>query len=285
MKRWAAFLFALWLGAMAHAARVVDDRGVAVDFAQPPQRIVSLLPSLTETLCVLDRCDRLVAVDTFSNWPAAVAHLPHVGGLEDASIETIVSLKPDLVLLSASSRALARLEGLGLKVFAIEPKTIADVGRAYERVGAIMGAAPEAVRAWQRVNDAIGTAAAGVPANQRGVRVYFEVDSGPYAASEVSHIGELLKRLGAANIVPGSLGSIPKLNPEFVVRADPQVIVVGSRGLAGLADRPGWRRISAVRDRRICVLSPEDGDVVVRPGPRVADAARVLARCLQAPAK
>lgn len=284
MKSWLVLLLAM-LAWSAQAARVVDDRGVAVDFAQPPQRIVSLLPSLTETLCVLDRCDRLVAVDTFSNWPAAVGKLPHVGGLEDASVEAIVSLKPDLVLLPASSRALPRLEGLGLKVFAIEPKTLADVGRTFERVGAIMGVDAEAARAWQRVEQGIRDAAAAVPASQRHVRVYFEVDSGPYAASEISHIGELLQRLGARNIVPGRLGSVPKLNPEFVVRSDPQVIIVGARGVAGLAERPGWNRISAVREHRVCVLPPEDGDVVVRPGPRVADAARILARCLQPPAR
>jgi iron complex transport system substrate-binding protein len=114
--------------------------------------------------------------------------------------------------------------------------------------------------------------------------VYVEVDNGPYAASEISHVGEILKRLGVANIVPGRLGSIPKLNPEFVVRADPQVIIISSREAAALRERPGWGKLRAIREGRVCALTPEQGDAVMRPGPRLAQAARVLAGCLQQPA-
>src|SRR4051812_46919987 len=99
-------VFLIIFASAAHAVTVIDDRGVAVDFARPPQRIVTLLPSLTETVCELGACKRLVGVDTFSNWPERAKTLPHVGGVEDANVETIVSLKPDLVLLSATSRAL-----------------------------------------------------------------------------------------------------------------------------------------------------------------------------------
>src|SRR3954462_7180342 len=84
----------------------------------PPKRIVSLLPSLTETVCVLGHCDALVGVDDFSNWPEQVQRLPHVGGLEAANVEGTVALKPDLVLLSQSSRAAARLQSLGIAVLA-----------------------------------------------------------------------------------------------------------------------------------------------------------------------
>ncbi|MEJ6022838.1 ABC transporter substrate-binding protein [Ramlibacter sp. PS4R-6] len=245
-----------------------------------PRRIVSLLPSLTETVCVLGHCSALVAVDDFSNWPDSVKRLPHVGGLEDANIERIVALKPDLVLLTSSSRAAARLQALGIQVVAMEPKTLDDVRVAFEKVGALLGEAEAAKREWMRMNDGIAQAAHAVPASRKGVRVYFEVDSGPYAAGEISHIGELLKRLGAANIVPASLGSVPKLNPEFVVRADPQVIMIGAREAAEMRRRPGWERISAIREGRVCTLDSAQGDVVARPGPRLADAARILAGCL-----
>jgi iron complex transport system substrate-binding protein len=101
MRRW--LLIVLWsLALHAQALQVTDDRGVAVDLPQAPQRIVSLLPSLTEMVCELGACDRLVGVDNYSNWPASVHKLPRVGGLEDANIEFIVSLRPDVVLLSVS---------------------------------------------------------------------------------------------------------------------------------------------------------------------------------------
>jgi iron complex transport system substrate-binding protein len=248
--------------------------------AAQPQRIVTLLPSLTETVCVLGACDRLVGVDDFSDWPGQVAKLPRVGGLEDAHIEKIVSLKPDLVLLAASSRAAGRLQALGVNVVSFEPKTIEDMHFALSKIGALIGERDAADRVWQQVNDGIASAARSVPRSRQGVRVYFEVGSGPYAASEISHIGELLKRLGAANIVPGNLGSVPKLNPEFVVRADPEIIIITARDAAEMRQRPGWDRIRAVRDGRVCAMGSADANMVMRPGPRLAEAARVLARCL-----
>ena len=123
----------------ASTLSAVDDRGVRVVLPQPPRRIVTLLPSLTETVCALGACDRLVAVDDFSNWPARVSALPRVGGLEDAQVETIVSLRPDLVLAAASTRAVARLEALGLRVAALEPRTLDDLRRTIDRVVARVG--------------------------------------------------------------------------------------------------------------------------------------------------
>jgi len=279
MTKWLFSL--LWLCAVpVQALTIVDDRGVAVELARPPQRIVSLLPSLTEMVCELHACDRLVGVDSYSNWPAAVQKLPHVGGLEDANIEVIVSLRPDVVLLSASSRALARLKGLGLKVVALEPKTQADVQRVLRQVGQVLQV-PDAPALWTRIDQGVNAAARSLPAALRGTTVYFEVDGGPYAASESSFIGEMLTRLGAANVVPGALGPFPKLNPEFVVRADPQVIMISDRHAQALQDRPGWSRIRAIRDGRVCLFTPAQGDVLVRPGPRMAEAAQLMAQCLQ----
>jgi iron complex transport system substrate-binding protein len=133
---------------------------------------------------------------------------------------------------------------------------------------------------WNQLNEGIAAAARSVPAARKGTRVYFEVGAGPYAASEISHVGELLARLGMVNVVPGSLGSVPKLNPEFVVRADPEAIVISARDAAQMRQRPGWSRIRAVREGHVCALDATDAAVVMRPGPRLAEAARILARCL-----
>ena len=279
MKRWLWIL--LWaLALQAQALQVTDDRGVSVELAQAPQRIVSLLPSLTEMVCELGACDRLVGVDNYSNWPAEAQKLTRVGGLEDANIEIIVSLRPDVVLLSVSSRAMARLESLGVKVIALEPKTLADVQRVLAKVGQVLHV-PGAPALWERIDNGVNLAAQSLPAVLRGTTVYFEVNSGPYAASESSFIGEMLARIGVANVVPGKLGPFPKLNPEFVVRADPQVIMISDRHAQALKDRPGWGRIRAIRDGRVCMFTPAQGDVLVRPGPRMAEAAQLMVQCLQ----
>jgi len=279
---WALAMVLCWCSAAAASAAttLVDDRGVTVTLPAPPQRIVSLLPSLTETVCALDACGRLVGVDNYSNWPAAVHALPRVGGLEDANVERIVALRPDVVLLAVSARVSGRLESLGLRVVALEPKSMKDVQRVLGKMGQVLGREDAARSLWQRLDAGVNEAAAQLPAHARGKRVYFEVNSGPYAAGESSFIGEVLGRLGAANIVPASLGPFPKLNPEFVVRADPQLIMVGDRNAAALDTRPGWAGIDAVRAGRICRFSAAEGDVLVRPGPRMDEAARIMARCL-----
>jgi iron complex transport system substrate-binding protein len=265
----------------SQALTVTDDRGTRVLIPATPQRIVSLLPSLTEFTCALDACQRLVGVDDYSNFPASVRALPHVGGLEDARIESIVALRPDLVLTPTSSRALERLEALGLTVLALEPRTFADVRRVLALLGPVLGAR-DAPAVWRGIEEGVAAAARELPPALRGSSVYFEVSSVPYAAGEASFIGELLARIGARNIVPAALGPFPKLNPEFVVRADPQVIMLAADEAAGLRSRPGWQRIRALRDGRVCTFDRNDADVLVRAGPRMAEGARLMVRCLRA---
>jgi iron complex transport system substrate-binding protein len=137
-----------------------------------------------------------------------------------------------------------------------------------------------AARLWRTIDSGVSAAAQSLPPQAKNSRVYFEVSRGPYAASESSFIGETLKRLGARNVVPAALGPFPKLNPEFVVRADPDLIMISSRGMQAMLSYPGWAGISAVRKAHICVFTPAESDVLGRPGPRMAEAARIMANCI-----
>jgi len=284
MKKWCPRLLICLaavscLASAAQAWQIADDRGVWVSFNQPPQRIVSLLPSLTETVCELGQCQRLVGVDRYSNFPDSVRALPQVGGGLDPNIEAIVALKPDLVLMATSSRVAEQLHSLGLKVMALEPKNHADVRRILEKMAQVLEV-PDAQRVWRVIDAAVSAAAQSLPASAKKTRVYFEVNGAPYAAGESSFIGETLTRLGVRNIVPVSLGPFPKINPEFVVRANPDVIMVGDRNYSGLQGRPGWAGIRAIQEHRVCVFTPAQSDVLVRPGPRMAQGARIMAQCL-----
>jgi len=263
----------------AQAVQVTDDRGVTVTLAAAPQRIVSILPSLTETVCELGHCARLVGVDRYSNYPASVLKLPQVGGGLDPNVESIVALRPDVVLMAKSARVGERLEALGIKVVALEPKTHADVQRVMLKIGELLEVT-DAQRIWRAIDAGVSAAAQSIPANVRGTKVYFEVNQGPYAAGESSFIGETLTRLGAKNIVPAKLGPFPKLNPEYIVRANPDLIMIGQRSADGLQQRPGWQSIRALREQRLCVFPSEDANVLVRPGPRMAEGARLMAQCL-----
>jgi len=273
--------FAMWLPMqVAQAAlQVTDDKGVLVNFESSPVRIVSLLPSLTETVCELGHCQRLVGVDRYSTFPASLKLLPQVGGGLDPNIEAIVALRPDVVLMATSSRAAERLRALGLKVVALEPKSHADVQRVMLKIGQLLEV-PDAQKIWRAIDAGVSAAAQSLPPGLQGTRVYFEVNPGPYAAGESSFIGETLTRLGVKNIVPAALGPFPKLNPEFIVRANPDLIMVGEKTAPGMAQRPGWASMRALREQRLCVFPVAESDILVRPGPRMAEGARLMARCL-----
>ena len=279
MKRWLCTWILLWWVCLpAWAYEVIDDTGKAVQFDRAPLRIVSLLPSLTETVCELGGCERLVGVDRYSNWPAQVKRLPQVGGGLDPNVEAVVALKPDLVLASVSSRAADRLRGLGLRVLQMEPRTAAQVHEVTQRLATALQL-PTAERVLQAIESGVDAAALSVPPHLRGQRVYFEASGGPHAAGPQSFIGEMLTRLGLGNIIGPELGPFPRINPELVVRADPDLIMVGARSVRELIGRPGWNQLRALREHRMCVFTPDEVDVLVRPGPRMAEAARLMARC------
>lgn len=274
------FLLLCCASCLAAAVTLQDDRGRPVNLAKTPQRIVSLLPSLTEIVCELGQCQRLVGVDRYSTWPASISKLPRVGGGLDPNIEAIVALRPDLVLAATSSRAAERLVALGIPVLALEPKTHADVRRVLDKIGMLLGVS-DAQKIWRAIDAGVSAAAQSLPPQVRQARVYFEVNRGPYGAGEGSFIGETLARLGAKNILPASLGPFPKLNPEYIVRANPDVIMIGERNASDLMQRPGWSSIRAVREGRVCIFPVDESDVLVRPGPRMPEAARLMARCLE----
>ena len=260
---------------------VVDDRGRAVSVERPPQRIVTLLPSLTESVCALDACGRLVGTDRSSDWPASVLALPKLGGLDDAQVEGIAALHPDVVLAGRSARVIGQLEELGIPVLALEAKTLNDTHRVLAAVAQLLGTPNTGETAWQRIDSQITAAAAGVPVRFRGKRVYFEVGEAPYAVGAGSFIGELLARLGLGNVVPAELGPFPRLNPEFVVRAQPDIFMSSAREVADMASRPGWNTLSALRAGHVCGFPAAEVDVLYRPGPRLGEAADVIVKCLR----
>lgn len=288
MNRGRAFAAGCWVAlatlgtAQAAPIRVADDRGQVVVLEHPARRIVSLLPSLTETVCVLDACQRLVAVDRYSDWPASVRRLPDIGGLEDTQIERIVALKPDLVLAAVSSRAVDRLRALGLPVLALEPQNGADARRVIGTVAAALGEPAAGAALLVRIDAAIAAAARRVPPAWRGARVYFEVAGTPFAASGASFVGELLVRLRLDNIVPASLGAFPQLNPEFVLGAQPELVMGSAGAVAQMPQRPGWSMLRALQQRRVCAFGTDAWNTLVRPGPRAGEAAAAIADCLAA---
>jgi len=281
-RLWLFVCLNLWLHAAA-AVTVTDDRQVAVTFTQVPKRIVTLLPSLAETVCVLGACERLVGTDKHANWPASVKALPKLGGLDDTQLEALVRLKPDVVLLAKSARIIQRLEALGIPVLALEPQTHADVQRVLQTVAVALhlpNAQNQADAVWQNIQRQVSQAKSNMPAQALNATVYLEASTGGYAAGEASFIGEIMRQLGLKNIVTSSMGAFPQLNPEFVVRANPQLMVLAQPMTTHLSQRPGWSAIAAIKNKRVCAFPAAQADILVRPGPRLGEAAQLISDCV-----
>jgi iron complex transport system substrate-binding protein len=279
-------LLALLCGSAARAGQpivVVDAAHHEVSFAHPPQRIASLLPSLTETVCELEECARLVVVDRYSDWPESVTRLPKAGGLEDIDIEQIVSVHPDVVLLAHEPRIRERLDALGLIVVEFTTDTYSDIAHNVSVIAALLNVPERARRVNRQIQQSMEEIATATRTalEGRAPRVYYEVDPVPYGAGPQSFIGQMLGRTGAHNILSTDLGPFPKLNPEYVVRANPDVIFVSPIDAPYLAERPGWRQIRAIREGRICAFAPAVRDTIVRPGPRIAQGFKALTDCLR----
>ena len=265
----------------AMAVTVRDDRQQEVHLAQAPQRIVSLLPSLTETVCALGQCHKLVGLDRYSNWPESVKSVARVGGGLDPNIESIVALKPDLVLAAGSTRGADRLQALGLKVLRLEPRNHDDAQRVLRTVAqALHVPAADSERVWKGIQVGVQKAVQSLSPAAKMQRVYFEVSPTPYGASESSFIGETLTRMGVGNILPASMGPFPQVNPEWVVRARPDVIMAGNSSRDSMLQRPGWARLRAMQGERLCIFKQEESDLLVRAGPRMAEGAQLMAHCL-----
>jgi iron complex transport system substrate-binding protein len=278
-------LIATWACAYQQAAwgtgvGITDARGVTQQFAAPPQRIITLLPSLTESVCALDACERLVATDRYSNYPAAVMALPKVGGIDDTPLEWVLSLHPDVVLAARSSRALNRLEELHIPVIAEEPQTLADVQHSMQTLARLLDK-PAALAHWQQqLERQLQQARNDVPIQRHQQRVYLEVSEDRYAAGQDSYLGELLASLGVQSVIPSGYGAFPKLNAEWIINHPPDVIITDSVSLKAMAKRAEIAHLKAYQHKQVCGFSRAQFELLSRPGPRVGEAALLLSHCL-----
>jgi len=263
------------------ALQLVDARHKTITLARPAQRIVSLQPSFTEAICALGGCDALVAVDRHSLWPQQAAALPKVGSLRDPDIERIVALRPDMVLSRPGHKVGERLESLGIQVLTLNAQTYEDMAQEMETLATLIGRPGTGTRLWRQTREKLAALRQQVPPQWRGKKVYFELHSGMAAAGEASFIGQTLHGLGLVNIAGRDLPMYPRLNPEYVVRANPDLVITMTDMPVPPPERQGWNRIAALRGNGYCRIPNAEFDLLVRPGPRIDEAARQIVQCLQ----
>ncbi|KEF34563.1 ABC transporter substrate-binding protein [Deinococcus sp. RL] len=274
----AASLLALLPAAAAttYPLTLTDDLGRKVTLKAEPRRIVSMLPSTSETLCAIGACDKLVGVDDYSDFPQQVQRLPKLGGLYDPKVEQIVALKPDLVLVSKYGKLEAPLTQAGLTVVAVNPETYDEVFSKTLTLGRLVNRETQAKNLVLNMRREIAKVEILTKNAARKPTAYFEIDPTPYSIGPNSFMGVLLTKAGARNIIPASLGDFPKVDPELIVKANPELMLGLSRQQA--AARPGWSSLRAVKTGRVIELPKELRTILSRPGPRLPQALRGLAQ-------
>jgi iron complex transport system substrate-binding protein len=255
--------------------------------AAAPQRIVSLGPTLTETLFAIGAGGQVVAADDNSNYPAQ-APTTKLSAFQP-NAEAVVTYKPDLVVLTNDANGLVASLGK-LKVPALVLPAPISLDEAFAQMvtlGKATGHESDAQKLTLSTRDRISAAVASVPKSVRGKRVYHELDQTMYSVTSATFIGSVYARFGLTNIADkaegaAAAGGYPQLSAEYIVSARPDLIVLADtkccqQDAATLAKRPGFGALPAVK---YGVVLAADDDIASRWGPRVAEFAEAVAKSL-----
>jgi ABC-type Fe3+-hydroxamate transport system substrate-binding protein len=277
------FLLVLWLLGLAlpatAALSVRDAENNSVALSRPAQRIVTLAPHATEMVFAAGMGDRVVGTVDYSDYPPAARHIPHVGSYVGSSLEAILRLQPDLVVVwkdGNSPQFLQRLRSLGVAVYVSHPVLLDDVAREILAIGHL-GA-----------TDAIAERSAGIYrqklarlsqryARKPAVTVFYQISAAPiFTVSNSSFISSILALCGGKNVFGALPVPAPQVSREAVLAARPQVMLAESR--AELAQWDRWRTLPAVQSGTRYTVN---ADWISRPGPRLADAAQAICATLE----
>ncbi|MFZ2170882.1 MAG: cobalamin-binding protein [Methylococcaceae bacterium] len=268
---------------------ITDGTGREVTLEAAPARIVSLSPSNTEILFAVGAGSLVVADTTYCDFPIEAQKLPKIGGFsaESISIETILSLKPDLVLANGSGQeaVITALEQAKVKVVAVSAATFEDVYANIEMIGKVTGHNAEAAGVLDNMKASVASVAqkiASIPQDKRPT-VFWEVWDEPLmTAGPGTFTGQMIEMAGGVNLFAELSEDYPQVSAEEVIKRNPAFILgPDSHGdkltVEQLAARPGWEQIAAVKENKIFLI---DGDTSSRPGPRLADALEAIAKSL-----
>lgn len=264
---------------------VTDEAGRVVKLPVAVHRIVSLAPSLTETVYALGLQERLVGDTDYCDYPPDATKKHKVGGAINPNMEEIAALKPDVVLVVKSLNRLETVQGLeqlGIPVYAADPHDVNGVLESMKKLAGVLGAEEAGAALDAKLRERL----AAIHAKLNGTMaksVLFVVWTEPLQSiGRKTFIADLLIRAGANSIVD-SQQDWPKYSIEEAVRLQPEYLVFASShsesvksDVDALSLRPGWSAMNAIKQRKIAIVS----DAINKPGPRIVDAIEELARQL-----
>ena len=271
---------------MCFPVTVKDDRGKEFVFKEMPRRIVSLVPTQTELLFSLGLEKEVVGVTTYCDYPETAKQKEKVGGFAEFDVEKIAALKPDLILSfgSVQREVIEELDKRGLKVFWIYPHTLNEILDSFERVGEITGKAKEAKTLRESVErevNAIRKTVGSVPDEKRPT-VFRVMGIDPLATIGMKNFqSDVFYLAGGRNAFADVEKDYFKVDAQELLKRNPDLVVVcgdnEDESKQKLKDSPAFKNLTAVKKDSVLVIPC---DLICRPGPRVAETAKRIARAL-----
>jgi iron complex transport system substrate-binding protein len=272
--------------AAAFPLTLTDDEGTSVTIAEEPTKIASLTPAVTEILFELGLGDRIVGkAEDFTVYPPEAAAIPDIAKFDSVDVEQVVAKGTDLVIAGGNGftppDAITQLRGLDIPVLVVYAPDVETMFTDMELIGRAVGRADEATALADALRDGfadVGAATAGLDRP----RVFYEIDatSAIYGPADRSFLAEMIELAGAEPITTGSETNF-EIPLERLIEADPEIILLADGPFGVTAEqvtaRPGWDVMTAVRDDEI---RPIDDTQVTRPGPRILEGLRNLARAI-----
>jgi iron complex transport system substrate-binding protein len=295
----AAFIYVYSQGQTAEQLEalhnLVDDTGYPTSLDTVPNKIISMAPSTTEIVFALGLNEKVVGVDSYSDYPydfsawVAAGNMTYVGDFSGPNMEVVASLDPDLILATGGVQAetVVSLRDLGYKVLVLNPTSIDGIMKNIELVGNATGKTAEAEALINDITSRINAVVNKVANAESKPKVYYETWYDPtslWSAGAKAWQNELIEKAGGVNIFSDQQLDYFQSSAEAVIERNPDIILLPQEGMGkgepfwvsldAVKARPGWSSISAIQNDGLVTV---DSNTIARAGPRVANILEDLA--------
>lgn len=280
-------VFGLLVAGLGYGIEVVDDRGNTITLAKPAQRVIALAPHIVEVVYAVGGGSALVGAVAYSDYPDAAKKVPQVGSYKSFSAESILRLKPDLVLAWHSGNGeerVRKIEDLGLTVYWSEPRDLEAVAKSITDIGILLGEENQGQAAKNFTQKL--TQLKAEYQHKSDVSVFYQVWNQPLQTLNGQHlISDVIELCGGVNVFANEPVLAPKLSVESVLHSNPQVIVASGMGEAKpewLDEWLDWPQLQAVKNQQLYFVPP---DLLQRHTPRILQGAEILCKQLDSARK
>ena len=275
-------IFAVFYAKISYARIVIDEIGRRVNVTSAPQRIVSLAPGLTEILYTIGLDEKIAGVTSYCNWPPQARQKPLIGGFINPSVEKIVSLKPDLIIVTADGNRkdiIQKLERIGLSVYVTNPSDTAGILKSILHIGEITNRETEAGKLVEKLQKRLNNIAEQIKHKSKP-RVFFQIGLEPViTVGKGTLINETIERAGGVNVAGLDTARYPRYSTEGIMQASPEIVLFAPmiHDKEFTAVKKFWQEFKGVPAVKNNKIYPVNTDIISRASPRIVDAIEKMA--------